>query len=94
MRRGLQLPLAGDEISTGLRILTARRADRSADRVRAINRRQPHLLEYFPAPERVFDDSRSKAALLLLTRHRAPDWTRRTGRARFQRPCSPWPGAA
>ncbi|WP_123254397.1 transposase [Arthrobacter oryzae] len=57
MRRGLQLPLAGDEISTGLRILTARRADRSADRVRAINRRQPHLLEYFPAPERVFDDS-------------------------------------
>ena len=38
MRKDLQPLRAGDEISTGLRILTARRADKSADRVRAINR--------------------------------------------------------
>ena len=49
MRRDLQPLRAGDEISTGLRILTARRADKSADRVRAINRLQAQLLEYFPA---------------------------------------------
>jgi|GEM_PF-1712098 len=64
-----------------LRILTARRADKSADRVRAINRLQAQLLEYFPALERAFDYIRSKAALLLLTRHRTPDGIRRTCQA-------------
>ncbi|MEC5193478.1 FMN phosphatase YigB (HAD superfamily) [Arthrobacter sp. MP_M7] len=67
MRRDLQSLRAGDEISTGLRIVTARRADKSADRVRAVNRLQAQLLEYFPALERALDYSRSKAALLLLT---------------------------
>ncbi|MCU1631870.1 MAG: transposase [Micrococcaceae bacterium] len=60
MRKDLQPLRAGDEISTGLRILTARWADKSADRVRAINRLQAQLLEYFPALERAFDYSRSK----------------------------------
>jgi transposase len=83
MRRDLQPLRAGDEVSTGLRILTARRADKSADRVRAINRLQAQLLEYFPALERAFDYSRSKAALLLLTRHRTPDGIRCTGQARL-----------
>jgi len=83
MRRDLQPLRAGDEINTGLRILTARRADKSADRVRAINRMQAQLLE-FPALERSFDYSRSKAALLLLTKHRTPDGIRRTGQARLQ----------
>jgi transposase len=83
MRRDLQPLRAGDETSTGLRILTARRADKSADRVRAINRLQAQLLEYFPALERAFDYSRSKAALLLLTRHRTPDGIRRAGQARL-----------
>ncbi|RAX47111.1 hypothetical protein DQ354_02615 [Arthrobacter sp. AQ5-06] len=77
MRKDLQPLRAGDEISTGLRILTSRRADKSADRVRAINRLQAQLLEYFPVLERAFDYSRSKAALLLLTRHRTPDGIRR-----------------
>ena len=81
----LQPPRAGDEISTGLRILTARRADKSADRVRAINRLQAQLLEYFPALERAFDYSRSKAALLLLTKHRTPDGIRRTGQTGSRR---------
>ena len=83
MRKDLQPLRAGDEISTGLRILTARRADKSADRVRAINRLQAQLLEYFPALERAFDYSRSKAALLLLTKHRTPDGIRRTGQTRL-----------
>ena len=82
MRRDLQPLRAGDEISTGLRLLTARRADKSADRVRAINRLQAQLLEYFPALERAFDYSRSKAALLLLTKPRTPDGIRRTGQTR------------
>lgn len=84
MRNDLQALRAGDEISTGLRILTARRADKSADRFRAINRLQAQLLEYFPALERAFDYSRSKAALILLTKHRTPDGIRRTGEARIQ----------
>ena len=40
VRRDLQPLRAGGEISTGLRTLTARRAGKSADRVRAINRLQ------------------------------------------------------
>jgi len=83
MRRDLQPLRAGDETSTGLRILTARRADKSADRVRSINRLQAQLLEYFPALERAFDYSRSKAALLLLTQHRTPNGIRRAGQARI-----------
>lgn len=83
MRTDLQPLRAGDEVSTGLRLLTARRADKSADRVRAINRLQAQLLEYFPALERAFDYSRSKAALLLLTKHRTPDGIRRAGQARI-----------
>ncbi|WP_240793753.1 MULTISPECIES: IS110 family transposase [unclassified Arthrobacter] len=83
MRTDLQPLRAGDEISTGLRLLTARRADKSADRVRAINRLQAQLLEYFPALERAFDYSRSKAALTLLTKHRTPDGIRRAGQARI-----------
>ncbi|MFS0718017.1 IS110 family transposase [Arthrobacter sp. 1P04PC] len=83
MRTDLQPLRAGDEISTGLRILTARRADKSADRTRAINRLQAQLLEYFPALERAFDYSRSKAALTLLTKHRTPDGIRRAGQARI-----------
>ena len=83
MRNDLQPLRAGDDISTGLRLLTARRADKSADRVRAINRLQAQLLEYFPALERAFEYSRSKAALTLLTKHRTPDGIRRTGEARI-----------
>ena len=83
MRRDLQPLRSGDEDQHGLRILTARRADESADRVRAINRLQAPLIEYFPALERAFDYNRSKAALLLLTRHRTPDGIRRTGQTRL-----------
>jgi transposase len=84
MRRDLQPLRAGDEISVDLRILTARRADKAVDRSRAINRLRAQLLEYFPALERAFDYSRSKAALLLLTKHRTPEGLRRLGQLRLQ----------
>ena len=83
MRNDLQTLRAGDEISTGLRLLTARRADKSAGRVRAINRLHAQLLEYFPALERAFDYSRSKAALTLLSKHRTPDGIRHAGQAKI-----------
>ncbi|MFF2347535.1 IS110 family transposase [Pseudarthrobacter sp. NPDC058119] len=83
MRNDLQPLRAGDEVSTGLRLLTARRADKAADRVRALNRLQAQLLEYFPALERAFDYSRSKAALMLLSKYRTPDGIRRAGQTRI-----------
>ena len=83
MRRDLQPLRPGDEITVELRILTARRADLVADRTRAINRLRAQLLEYFPALERAFDYSNSKAALILLTGYQTPDALRRAGAARL-----------
>lgn len=84
MRRDLHPMTASDEIAVDLRILTARRYDLVADRTRAINRLRAQILEYFPALERAFDYSGSKAALVLLTGF--PDSRRaagdRPGRAR------------
>jgi transposase len=84
MRRDLQPLRPGDEIAVDLRILTARRTDLVADRTRAINRLRAQLLEYFPAMERAFDYSNSKAALILLTGYQTPDGLRRAGTARLQ----------
>jgi transposase len=83
MRRDLQPLRPGDDIAVELRILTARRADLVADRTRAINRLRAQLLEYFPALERAFDYSTSKAALTLLTGYQTPDGLRRAGAARL-----------
>ena len=84
MRRDLQPLRPGDEIAVDLRILTARRTDLVADRTRAINRLRAQLLEYFPALERAFDYSHSKAALVLLTGYQTPDDLRRAGVARLE----------
>lgn len=84
MRRDLQPLRPGDEIAVDLRILTARRIDLVADRTRAINRLRAQLLEYFPALERAFDYSHSKAALILLTGYQTPDGLRRVGVARLE----------
>jgi transposase len=84
MRRDLQPLRPGDDIAVDLRILTARRADLVADRTRAINRLRAQLLEYFPALERAFDYSHSKAALILLTGYQTPDGLRRAGTARLE----------
>ncbi len=83
MRRDLQPLRVGDDIAVELRILTARRTDLVADRTRALNRLRAQLLEYFPALERAFDYSASKAALTLLTGYQTPDGLRRAGAARL-----------
>src|ERR1700751_2054092 len=83
MRRDLQPLRAGDDLAVELRILTGRRTDLVADRTRAINRLRAQLLEYFPALERAFDYSASKAALILLTGYQTPDGLRRAGTARL-----------
>jgi transposase len=83
MRRDLQPLRTGDDIAVELRILTGRRTDLVADRTRAINRLRAQLLEYFPALERAFDYSKSKAALVLLTGYQTPDALRRAGTARL-----------
>jgi transposase len=83
MRRDLQPLRTGDDIAVELRILTARRTDLVADRTRTINRLRAQLLEYFPALERAFDYSKSKAALILLTGYQTPDALRRAGTARL-----------
>lgn len=84
MRRDLQPIRGADQISVDLRMMTARRTDLICDRVRAINRLRATLLEYFPALERAFDYSKSKAALTLLTMYRTPQALRRIGRRRLQ----------
>ena len=83
MRRDLQPLRAGDDLAVELRILTSRRTDLVADRTRAINRLRAQLLEYFPALERAFDYSKSRAALILLTGYQTPDGLRRAGAARL-----------
>lgn len=83
MRRDLQQLRAGDDLAAELHILTGRRTDLVADRTRAINRLRAQLLEYFPALERAFDYSKSRAALLLLTGYQTPDALRRAGAARL-----------
>lgn len=84
MRRDLYPLQSSDEISTELKILTTRRADLSADRTRQINRLRAQLLEYFPALERAFDYSTSKAALVLVSGYQTPVRLRRLGRTRLQ----------
>lgn len=83
MRRDLQPLQEWDEIAVDLRILTARRYDLTADRTRTINRLRAQLLEYFPALERAFDYSTSKAALTLLTGYQTPAALRRIGQSRL-----------
>jgi transposase len=83
MRRDLHPMQTGDEIAVDLRILTTRRYDLTADRTRAINRLRAQILEYFPALERAFDHSVSKAVLVLLTGYQTPAALRRIGKNRL-----------
>ncbi len=84
MRTDLQPVRGGDQISTDLRLLTARRTDLIFDRVRAINRLRATMLEYFPALEAAFDYSK-KAPLILVAGYQTPDAIRRLGVVRWQR---------
>jgi len=82
MRRDLQELRSGDEISSSLRVLTARRADLVTDRSRAFNRLRATLLEYFPALEAAFDYANTRAAVVLLTRYQTAAGLRRAGKKR------------
>lgn len=83
MRRDLQPMRHSDDIALDLRILTSRRLDLAADRTRGINRLRAQMLEYFPALERAFDYSTSKASLVLLTGYQSPAALRRIGKNRL-----------
>src|SRR5690606_32716026 len=78
MRTDLQPVRAADQISTDLRLLTARRTDLVFDRVRAINRLRATMLEYFPGLEAAFDYSK-KAPLILVSGYQTPEAIRRLG---------------
>jgi transposase len=82
MRTDLQPVRGGDQVSTDLRLLTARRTDLVCDRVRAINRLRATMLEYFPALEAAFDYSK-KAPLILLSGYQTPEAIRRAGTSRL-----------
>ncbi len=82
MRTDLQPVRGGDQISTDLRLLTARRTDLIFDRVRSINRLRATMLEYFPALEAAFDYSK-KAPLILVAGYQTPDAIRRIGSSRL-----------
>jgi len=82
MRTDLQPVRGADQISTDLRLLTARRTDLVYDRVRTINRLRATLLEYFPALEATFDYSK-KAPLILLSGFQTPEAIRRIGATRL-----------
>lgn len=83
MRTDLQPVRIATDIALGLRLLTSHRLDVIHDRVRAINRLRATMLEYFPALERAFDYSKSKAALVLLSHYATPESLRRIGVARL-----------
>ncbi|MGC5172078.1 IS110 family transposase [Microbacterium sp. DT81.1] len=83
MRTDLQRVRITTEIAVDLRLLTSHRLDVIHDRVRTINRLRATMLEYFPALERVFDYSKNKAALVLLSHYATPDSLRRIGVARL-----------
>ncbi|WP_030935797.1 IS110 family transposase [Streptomyces sp. NRRL B-24720] len=71
------------QLAADLALLTARRSDLAADRVRMINRLRDVLTGVFPALERAFDYSAHKGALVLLTGYQTPAAIRRRGRARL-----------
>jgi transposase len=82
MRTDLQPVRGGDQVSTDLRLLIARRTDLVCDRVRAINRLRATMLEYFPALEAAFDYSK-KAPLILLSGYQTPGAIRQAGTGRL-----------
>jgi hypothetical protein len=83
LRRNLPVIGRKTDLVCNLGLLTARRSDLIADRVRMINRLRDLLTSVFPALEREFDYSSCKGALVLLTGYACPARLRRTGEARL-----------
>jgi transposase len=78
MRADLAPLEPGEELVTELRMLTARRADLTADRTRAINRLRATLLEVSPALERALD-WRCTGPLILISGYPTPAAIRQAG---------------
>ncbi len=83
LRRNLPVVAATADSDRDLALLTARRADLVADRVRMLNRLRSLLTGVAPALERAFDYSTHKGALVLLTGYPTPQRLRRVGQARL-----------
>lgn len=79
MRRDLAPLRPGDQITTELKLLTARRADLVADRTRVINRLRGLLTSIFPALERALGDLTATGPLVLLTGYQTPAAIRAAG---------------
>ena len=85
--RGEDLPVLhpDDELITELRMLTAHRADRVADRTRTINRLRQQLVGVCPALERVAQPAQDRGWVVLLARYQRPKTIRQSGIARLTR---------
>lgn len=81
MRRDLAPLRPGDEITTELKILTARRGDLVADRTRVINRLRGLLTSIFPALDRALENLTLTGPLTLLTGYQTPAAIRAAGPA-------------
>jgi transposase len=79
------LPVIGSEgdLVREMELLSTRRADLIADRVRMLNRLRDLLTSVFPALEREFSFKSSKGALVLLTGYATPERIRRCGLTRL-----------
>jgi transposase len=84
MRRDLQPLRPGDEITTELKLLTARRADLVADRTRVISRLRGLLTSIFPALDRALADLTTTGPLVLLAGYQTPAAIRAAGPAALE----------
>jgi transposase len=82
-RRDLPLVERDSELVRELELLSTRRADLSADRVRLLNRLRDLMTSVFPALEREFNLKSCKGALVLLTGYASPERIRRCGQTRL-----------
>ena len=83
IRRDLSPLRPGDPVSVELGVLTARRADLTADRTRGINRLRDALTSIFPALDHVLEPTRI-GPLVLLSGYQTPAAIRRIGKARLE----------
>jgi len=83
IRRGLPVVTASSDSVQELALLTARRADLVADRVRMLNRLRSLLTSVAPSLERAFDYATHRGALVLLTGYPTPHRLTRMGQARL-----------
>lgn len=79
MRRDLPELRPADELVVELRMLTGRRADLVADRIRAISRLRQQLTAICPALERAAELADRRGWVVLLVHYQRPEMIRRVG---------------